>query len=159
MFLIFRFNFFNFCFADYLIFLIIFSCFFVLAFLAHFPIRKEAIVHTLSICPSVTASSLQGVNQGVIYGLIESLWAKDLNYGEKITQTHSRFVKKRDLKYAPKHTKISTLETGRFTRSLILSFYCHVHFCYFFHTKVANLAFLLDFSPIGNFWCGVSLDP
>ncbi len=83
MFLIFRFIFFYFCFADYLIFLIIFSCYFLLAFLAHFPIGKEAIVRTLSICPSVTASSLQGVNQGVIYGLIESLWAKDLNYGEK----------------------------------------------------------------------------
>jgi hypothetical protein len=66
-------HFFYFCFADYLIFLIIFSCFFGLAFLVHFPIRKEAIVRTLSICPSVTASSLQGVNQGVIYGLIESL--------------------------------------------------------------------------------------
>jgi hypothetical protein len=48
--------FFYFCFADYLIFLVISSCLFVLAFLAHFPIGKEAIVHTLSVRPSVTAS-------------------------------------------------------------------------------------------------------
>jgi hypothetical protein len=44
----------------------------------------SALALCLSVCPSVTASSLQGVD-----GLVESLWAKDLNYGEKYFENRS----------------------------------------------------------------------
>jgi hypothetical protein len=68
---------------------------------------------------------------------------------KKIRRLTLALSKKETLNMPLNTQKISTLETGRFTRSLILNFYCHVHFCYFSHTKVANLAFLPDFSPIG----------